>query len=148
MVDPREVALLETDPPSLASPEDAAAETVTIDRYEADEIRLNVHAQADGLLVMSETYDPGWKATVDGEEVDILIADHALRAVPVPAGTHTVMLRHQPASLTAGLAISLGTIALLLVAGLALLRGERPAGGSLPSSRLSTGELPQRQSMP
>ena len=40
---------------------------------------------APGLLVLSEVYYPAWKAYVDDLPVPLLAANHALRAVPVPA---------------------------------------------------------------
>jgi uncharacterized membrane protein YfhO len=62
---------------------------------------------------LSEVYDPGWRAYVDGESVPIYVADHALRAVPVPAGNHTVDLRYESRSLQIGLGISLFTCGVL-----------------------------------
>ncbi|MGH2560298.1 MAG: YfhO family protein, partial [Thermomicrobiales bacterium] len=104
---------LETGPPALAAPAVGAEETVTVTAHEADSITLDVAAAADGLVVLSEVYSPGWKAYLDGDSVPVLVADHSLRGVPVPAGEHTLVLRYEPSSLQLGLAISLATIAAL-----------------------------------
>jgi hypothetical protein len=125
-VDPRTTALLEAPPPDLAQPANSAADEVTMERSDPDYLRLRVQTDAAGLLVLSDTYDPGWEAWVDGKKTDVHVADHALRAVAVPAGAHTVELRYNPPSLRLGVAITLATLAALaLAAGVILWRGKR-----------------------
>ena len=114
-VDPRRTALLERTPPDLDSPEDPSADRAAVTEYEADRISLNTETGARGLLVLSEAYYPAWKAYVDGEPVPLYVADHVLRAVPVPAGEHTVELRYESWSLRIGVAISLGFCLALVV---------------------------------
>jgi uncharacterized membrane protein YfhO len=86
-------------------------------RYEDDTIRLDAQTDADGLLVLSEVYAEGWRAYVDGEPVPVYVANHVLRAVPLPAGAHVVELRYEPTSLRIGLLMTAGG----LVVGLLLL---------------------------
>lgn len=74
---------------------------------------VEVDAPAAGLLVLSETHAPGWRAWVDGRPVAVHRADSLLQAVRVPAGSHHVRLRYLPNSVVAGAAISLATAALL-----------------------------------
>jgi hypothetical protein len=106
-VNPRQTALLERTPPDLDLPQDPSADRATVTDYGADRISLRTATGARGLLVLSEAYYPAWKAYVDGEPVPIYAADHVLRAVPVPAGEHTVELRYESWSVRAGVAISL-----------------------------------------
>jgi hypothetical protein len=122
-VDPLTTALLETTPPKLAPAIDPASESVTILNDDPDRIRLEASTDAPGLLMLSETYDPGWKAYVDGEQVEVLVADHLLRAVPLPAGEHVVELRYEPTSLKIGIAISAVTV--LAVVGALVVLGWR-----------------------
>ena len=56
-------------------------------------------AQANGLLVLHDTYYPGWIAEVDGKSAPILRADILFRAVELPPGTHRVTFRFAPFSL-------------------------------------------------
>ena len=105
-VDLRTTAVLEEEPPELAPASRPEADRATPIDYGADEMSFSVSTDAPGLMMLSEIYDTGWRAFVDGEEVEVYVADHALRAVPVPAGEHTVELRYDPLSLRAGLAIS------------------------------------------
>jgi len=76
---------------------------------------VEAEAEAEGLLVLSEVFYPGWKAWVDGDEVAILRAQHALRAVPIAQGTHRVVMTFEPLSVKIGLAVS--ALALVLSLG-------------------------------
>nr|MBA3951453.1 YfhO family protein [Rubrobacter sp.] len=132
-VDPRRTALLERPPPDLARPDDASADRASVTTYEADRIRLRTSTGASGLLMLSEAYYPAWKAYVDGQPVPLYAADHVLRAVPVPAGEHTVELRYESWSLRAGVAISLGFCLALIVLVTARARRWRKSAGETPS---------------
>lgn len=73
-----------------------------------------------GVLVLSDTYYPGWKVTVDGRPSRLLRANYALRGVYLPGGNHRVVFRFAPASLRLGL-LSTGTT---LAVGLVFLIGD------------------------
>jgi hypothetical protein len=114
-VDPRETVLLETAPPALAAPAEAAAETTVLRTHQPDRLELEVTAQAPALLVLSEVWDPGWSATVSGVPTPVLVANHALRALPIPPGEHPVVLTYDPPLLRLGLAITLLTVLAIIV---------------------------------
>jgi hypothetical protein len=124
-IDPRQIALLEVIPPELAPVANAAAEQATVVSYEPDQVELTVQTSSPALLMLSEIWDTGWNATVDGQPAPVLLADHTLRAVPVPAGEHQVVLRYDPLSLKAGIAISLATVAAIIAVWGWLVRRER-----------------------
>jgi hypothetical protein len=86
--------------------------------------RVVVRAQAarPGVLVLTDTYFPGWKAKVDGRDASIAQVDYVLRGVPLSAGSHRVVFSYEPASWRAGWIIS--SLALLALA-LALIGGQR-----------------------
>jgi uncharacterized membrane protein YfhO len=94
----------------LSQPVAGTAESVTIATYEANKIVLTATASSSGVLVLSEVYDPGWHAYVDGKRADLYEANYAFRAVPLPAGEHTVELRYEPVSLRAGFFISAASL--------------------------------------
>ncbi len=85
--------------------------------------RVTIHAVLDtpGYLVLTDTWYPGWQATVDGEPAEVLQANYAFRAVYLEAGEHTVEMDYQPTSVLVGKAVSLTTLTLLVV-GLPLTR--------------------------
>jgi len=135
-VDPRRTALLERPPPDLARPDDVSADRAQIKTYEADRIRLRTSTGASGLLVLSEAYFPAWKAYVDGRPVPLYVADHVLRAVPVPAGAHTVELRYESWSLRVGMAISLISYLALIALAVARARRRRKSAEKIPTSKV------------
>ena len=67
--------------------------------------RLVLGTKADGncLLVLSDTYYPGWKAFVDGKETKIYRADYTFRGIPLSAGTHQVEFVYDPLSFKLGI---------------------------------------------
>jgi hypothetical protein len=131
-VDPRQVALLETAPPPLAPVSEAAAGTpaegAIVVAHEPDRLELRVSAQTPALLVLSEVWDPGWRALLDGEDVPVLVANHTLRAIPIPPGEHTLLLSYDPPWLRVGIAVTLGTMLAIVVVwvGLAYRESRRP----------------------
>ena len=90
-----------------------------------DRVTLTAQMPAPGFVVLVDTWDPGWQATVDDEPATVLRANLAFRAVAVAAGEHRVEMRYRPRSVLGGAALSGATAALLL--GLAW-RDRRPAG--------------------
>lgn len=69
----------------------APAEIVS---YQSNEAEIAVNAPSDGYLVLTDTFYPGWTATVDGSLVKIVPAFHAFRAVSVSKGDHTVIFNY------------------------------------------------------
>lgn len=67
-----------------------------------------------GLLVINESWAPGWQATLDGQPVPIRRANYLAQAVVVPGGAHTVRLVYQPAEVPLGLALSGASVLLWL----------------------------------
>ncbi len=74
--------------------------------YADSKIRLDVSLNQKGVLVLADSYDPGWKVYVDGIEDKILRANYFFRGVALQPGEHQVEFRYQPRSLTLGLYIS------------------------------------------
>jgi hypothetical protein len=115
-IDPAQTALLEKTPPALDPA--GGAESVSVTRYENDRVVLDTEMSSNGLVMLGDVYDPGWRVYVDGKQSELYAADYLLRAVAVPAGRHSIEFRYEPTSLKAGLWISFFSI--LAAAGLAL----------------------------
>jgi hypothetical protein len=126
-IDPRQVALLEEPGPALEPPAANGTESASLLVREPDFLRLDVSASTPALLMLSEIWDSGWVASVNGVTSPIYLADHTLRAIPVPAGHHVVELRYQPLSLRLGVAITIVTALLIFVVWGGLVARERRA---------------------
>jgi hypothetical protein len=110
-------APLRTALPLPATAPAAGAATVTITRYDPERVEIAAASPAPGLLVLADQVFPGWTATVDGQPAPILTANHALRAVYLPPGAHTVRFVYQPWSFTLGAAgTGVGLVLLALLA--------------------------------
>jgi len=122
---PAEEVVFGAQPDFAVSGEPAIGTVRWVERNVNDQI-LDVQTDQPAFLVLAETWFPAWKARVDGEEVEVLRANHALRAVPVPAGSHTVELSYESTILRSSLGLSLVSLAALLGwMGLDLLRARR-----------------------
>jgi uncharacterized membrane protein YfhO len=88
---------------------------------------VRVNASRPAMLVLSQAYSPGWVAIIDGRTVPVVRIDGLVQGVPVPAGSHRVEFAYRAPGLRAGLLITLGTLALVLLAGVVarLLRQRR-----------------------
>ncbi len=94
------------------------------DARDPDRVEVRVATQAPGLLVVADTWMPGWSATLDGRPVPILRGNHAQRVIALPnAGTHHVVMRYHPPGLAVGATISAVTgLCWLMISGLVLAR--------------------------
>ena len=80
-------------------------------------LELEVESDGPGLLVLADTWDPGWRASVDGLATDVLQANHWQRAVAVPGGRHRVLFRYDASDVkTGGLITALATLLLVAAA--------------------------------
>ena len=98
-------------------PSDSTA-TIELVAYEPNYLKYEVNSDKGGTVVFSEIYYPGWKSTIDGQEVAHGRANYILRAMNVPAGQHVVEFRFDPTSLhvTENIAfVALGLLALLAI---------------------------------
>jgi hypothetical protein len=100
--------------------------TAMITRYSADQIEVRATASADAWLVLSDTFYPGWTATLDGQPIPVLRGDVLFRVVRIPAGAHNVVFTFAPASIQAGLAVSLAALLVVLASGVLLMRRPPP----------------------
>ncbi|MBQ5917294.1 MAG: YfhO family protein [Lachnospiraceae bacterium] len=90
-----------------------SSQGLQISEFEDTYIKGSINAKEDGLMYTSIIYDRGWKAYIDGKEVEISSINEALLAIPVPAGTHTIELKYCPENLVSGLVITIISIGLL-----------------------------------
>jgi hypothetical protein len=122
----RGTALVE-DPKDVIDAPSAHAGTGYIVAYTPESAEIEVEAISPGMFVFTDTFYPGWEATLNGEPVEIVLVNHLFRGVKVPAGKHVVRFDYRPKSFYAGVAISLvGLLAFAML--LAFGRGTPVAG--------------------
>jgi hypothetical protein len=117
IVDSRRCVLLASAPDPAERPEAAiegAQGRVTIVRDANNSVDLDVEAAGRSLLVLSDTYFPGWRATVDGQPVKVHRANVAFRAISVPAGRHRVQFAYRPDSVRIGGAVSAASLVVVI----------------------------------
>ena len=85
--------------------------TVSPDRCRAT---VRVSAPAPCWLVLTDTWYPGWQATVNGRPAQIHRGNATMRAVRVPAGTSRVEFRYRCRPLALGTALALAALLLWL----------------------------------
>jgi hypothetical protein len=119
--DPRRAALLETNVSRAPDPGwDARKTWVRLVARESGRIELDASAPAPAVLVLFESFDPGWRAWIDGSEADVYRADAAFRGVRLPAGSHRVRVEYHPRGLKEGVGIAAAGILGLVLAGIRL----------------------------
>ena len=113
-------------------PSDSTA-TIELVAYEPNYLKYEVNSDKGGTVVFSEIYYPGWKSTIDGQEVAHGRANYILRAMNVPAGQHVVEFRFDPTSLHVTENIAFIALGLLLVLATitVYLSFRRPKGGRI-----------------
>jgi uncharacterized membrane protein YfhO len=109
-------------PPSASNPETAVIDT----RSAAGCFDIEAATPADGLLLLTESFYPGWRAWVDGERVEILRADHVYQGIWLPQGRHVVRFQYLPTRLREGAWLSgAGLLVWCVGAGWVMIRGRR-----------------------
>lgn len=136
--DPRRSVVVEADAGvQAAAPAEGEPGAARIALYENERVLVQAEAAAPAWLVLTDSFDPDWTATRNGEPVEILPADGLFRAVALPPGAWEVEFRYRPTKFKLGAAASAAS--LLLVFGLALRwRPRSPRqGASIESSSSS-----------
>lgn len=124
--DPQKEVFLEDDP-YLSFKEQTDQEKVGIVKLISESnnrVSINVNAETECLLILSDTYYPGWKVFVNGLEKKILRANYHFRAVALPRGKHRVEFIYSPWSVKLGGAITFVGI-LGCLSGWMVLRNKR-----------------------
>jgi hypothetical protein len=73
----------------------------------SDFLSMEYDSDREGVVVVTDTFYPGWKAFIDGKQVPILRANYLFRGVQAAAGHHTLTMRYIPESFTIGVLLLL-----------------------------------------
>jgi hypothetical protein len=102
---------------------------VRIRERRPDRLRLETRSDGDGYVVVTDAWDPWWRATVDGREAPVLRADIAFRAVRIAAGKHVVTMRYRPRPVYLGVTCSaaFALLGLVVLGACAVRASPRPS---------------------
>jgi Bacterial membrane protein YfhO len=108
-----EVLLADCAAPLTVGPP-AQSRQARIEVDESERVVVAAATDAPAWLVLTDTWFPGWTARLDGGDVPIARANHAFRAVALPAGHHRVEFTFRPRGLRLGAAITLVSLGAVL----------------------------------
>jgi hypothetical protein len=112
--DPRRSVVLDGSPAGLPRrPVGSLGRKPTIVSYRNDSVAIETFSRRPSILVLSDSYYPGWHARIDGKATHIFRANGLFRAVVLPAGNHRVSFTYRPLSVIVGAALSLLSLLLL-----------------------------------
>ncbi len=111
-VDPREAVLMPLDPLASRRQEQRQPfKTATWTSTQPDNPVIEVDTVAPGLLVISNTWMPGWTAEVDGRPAPVYRGDVSHQVVPLEGGGHhTIVLRYDEPGFRLGINITAAAI--------------------------------------
>lgn len=118
--DPRRIAFVSTGP-ELRGDRGASPGIVRWTAGSNHSVRLEVDTRSRSLLVLTDTWYPGWSVTVNGSSAPLERVNWHFRGVRLEPGRHRVRFDYRPRGLAAGAVVS--------VIGLAVLVGAVIAGG-------------------
>lgn len=107
-------------------PRDAG--TVTPTRWTANEVTFRTNLAVPARVLVNQNYETGWRSSVG-----VIRASRGIIAVDLPAGRHSVVVRHRPAGLVPGFLMLLCGIALAI----AVLRFATPVRVASLRSRIA-----------
>jgi hypothetical protein len=93
---------------------DSHEASITQSNFSSDFIKIEVSSNEPGFLFLSETFFPGWKALVNQEEVPIINANYAFKAIPLMKGQNSVKVIYSPLSFKIGAILSVFSFLVLV----------------------------------
>ncbi|HMG05170.1 MAG TPA: YfhO family protein [Chthoniobacterales bacterium] len=113
--EPSLTVLLESQPPFASVANAADDPEPELVSTKLNSLSLRLEAPRAGLLYLAESYYDGWSAKVNGQPTDILLANYAFRAIPVPAGAAHVELSYLPVGFRSGAIVSILSLITVIV---------------------------------
>jgi hypothetical protein len=128
--DPSREVVLEQDPGLRASAASVpqGSRSATYQPLGAGTARVDVVTPSPAIVLVRNTWDPHWHATVDGDSAPVLAADYIDQAIPVGPGKHTIVLTYDDPAIGFGLLGSALTLVALFGAALVARSASKRAG--------------------
>ncbi len=95
-INPRQTGIVDGEIPNVEKPDSTVS--INILKYEEAYIEADVKASGNNFIFISNTYHPGWKATVNDKETKIYKTNHGFLGLIVPRGNSEVKIEYAPES--------------------------------------------------
>lgn len=117
-LDPRRTVILESGTAFGAnSQERSEAGAARLVERGPGRLKLEVRSAGESVLVVFNTFERGWRASVDRKPQPVLAADAAFQGIRLAPGEHVVELEYKPRGLAAGIAAAaLGVLGVVICA--------------------------------
>jgi hypothetical protein len=123
VLDLRRTTFLLESPPSMDSC--PAADSVRLVKRNSGRLMIEAEMGCRGMVILGDSFFPGWVAKVDGKPAKIYEAYGAIRGVVVDKGKHTIEMRYLPVSVLTGLLMTLAGVAGAAVLSVRARRGQK-----------------------
>lgn len=92
LIDPRKECLVSEDPVDGS----AEFQELKVGRSSPGEVRLEFETNSPGVVVLSQTWHPDWRATDNGKTIPMRRVNHAQVGIPIEAGAHDLRVFYIP----------------------------------------------------
>ena len=114
--DPLRTVLLASEPAPQLGACRPNEEDVQMPLHRPNLVRITANLECRGMVILTDAFYPGWRATVDGKSARIYQVYGGVRGVVVDAGTHVIEMRYRPWSvILGGLMTALAALITILV---------------------------------
>lgn len=125
---------LRSDGPPLseggALPENSTDKSITeagIRGTQFNLVEIVAESGNSGILVLADSWYPGWKVFLDGTLTPVFPVDIAFRGIEIGKGNHKAIFEYRPESLRLGMYITAGALILVLIGFRTFFRRHRAA---------------------
>ena len=77
-------------------------------------VRITANLQCRGMVILTDSWYPGWAARVDGKSARIYQVYGGVRGVVVGAGQHVIEMRYRPWSVILGASMTVLAVCITL----------------------------------
>lgn len=111
--DPRLQAVITTKPANNLGYDPKSS--ITITKYTSQELTLSVKTAIPSFIIISNSYDPGWLVSVNGQDSNVFKTNASLIGIEVGAGESSIRLYYFPKEFLIGSLISLLSILIIFL---------------------------------
>jgi hypothetical protein len=126
--DPREKIVLQADPGFDSRSSSLNGQSLVHMDIDSDRADLRVQTDRPALLLFNDSFDAGWKATVNGQPRSVILANYNFMAIPIPAGESNIVLKYKPFAFQIGAICAAASLIVMTLAFAVYLVHRRWAG--------------------